>query len=195
VGIGTASASDRLSVADGALAFQKANEARSIAGIDYDSTTDALRVRFNPAASAGTLNTTALSIERTTGNVKIPTGNLEVTAGNLTVPAGNVQITAGNLGVSSAPDPNGHYPIDVTGPLRIKNSINAGLLIVTGDPQNPPAGAGIIVGVQVIGNKSVLVFADGNNNVFMTIDTSGNILTKTGNATGKGTWSAPFKIW
>lgn len=69
VGIGTPTPVDKLSIVGGALSFGSAS--LPLAGMDYDSTTDALRLRTN-IAGAG-LNTTAMVVNRVSGNVGIGT--------------------------------------------------------------------------------------------------------------------------
>jgi archaellum component FlaF (FlaF/FlaG flagellin family) len=75
VGIGTTNPGNKLSVKDGAVSFQSSVQASwgEIVGMDYDSSSDTLRLRSNNGST--NLNQTNLSIQRTTGNVGIGTTN------------------------------------------------------------------------------------------------------------------------
>jgi hypothetical protein len=73
VGIGTSTPGDLLSVKGGALSFQHPSNPVPYMGMDYDSVSDALRLRANVLNIS--LNTTLLTVQRTTGNVGIGTTN------------------------------------------------------------------------------------------------------------------------
>jgi len=71
VGIGTTTPGDLLSLQDGALSFQNTNNPVPYVGMDYDHASDSLRLRANLFSTA--LNTTHLTLQRTSGNVGIGT--------------------------------------------------------------------------------------------------------------------------
>jgi Chaperone of endosialidase len=69
VGIGTTQPGDKLSIQGGALSFHNPSNPVPYVGLDYDSKTDALRIRGN--INATVLNTDHVTIDRKTGNVGI----------------------------------------------------------------------------------------------------------------------------
>ena len=80
VGIGTATPGDLLSLKGGALSFANPADPVPYVGLDYDGTTDALRVRGN--IGTANLNSTYMTFKRTSGFVGIgtttPTALLQV---------------------------------------------------------------------------------------------------------------------
>lgn len=93
IGIGTTTPKDKLSILGGALSFASPANPVPFVGLDYDTTTDALRFRTNVGAAS--LNGTAMTINRTSGNVGIGTTSLphklnvngNVSANNVVVPS------------------------------------------------------------------------------------------------------------
>jgi hypothetical protein len=71
VGIGTTTPGDRLSVKGGALSFEHPSNPVPYVGMDYDPVGDSLRIRANN--SSNSLNTTLLTVQRTSGSVGIGT--------------------------------------------------------------------------------------------------------------------------
>lgn len=69
VGIGTTAPADKLSIRNGALSFTLPTSDVPYVGLDYDATTDALRLRGNISSTA--LNSTYMTVLRTSGNVGI----------------------------------------------------------------------------------------------------------------------------
>lgn len=84
VGLGTTSPKDKLTLLGGAISFMNPAVPAwgTVVGLDYDSTTDALRIRANIGSDQ--LNTTQVSIKRQTGAIGI--GGLDPTLfGRLTI--------------------------------------------------------------------------------------------------------------
>lgn len=124
VGIGTTQPGDKLSIQGGALSFHNPSNPVPYVGLDYNSTTDALRIRGNIGATV--LNTDYVTIDRKTGNVGIGTTDLgpyrlkvqgdqcisgnQVVVGNSLV-EGAVQGTAG--------DSQGAVLQEMFGPIKI----------------------------------------------------------------------------
>ena len=73
VGIGTTIPGDKLSIKGGAISFHHTSNDVPYVGIDYDPASDAMRFRANLYSTL--LNTTYLTMQRTTGNIGIGTSD------------------------------------------------------------------------------------------------------------------------